>query len=124
LTRAFYNYAAPTVLRRPVFHSFFRHSDRNLKKLRELVRGTLTWFSRLVTLKTGGAVTRVQLVVFTFVFCNSENALEGMIHETTALPPAGAMRIFGGTVICALKMLPCWTTVANRPPSADEHNEV
>ena len=87
------------------------------------MRGKLTSFRRLVRFGMAATARFAQVAVVELVFCWSEKLVEGITHETTALPPDDAMRNVGGTVVCEVKMCPCWTTVANRPPSADEANE-
>ena len=72
----------------------------------------------------GGEVTLVQFVALRFVFCSKVNVLDGMIHETTALVPDNAMCNCGGIVFEVVKMLPSCTSVARKPPSADDAREL
>jgi hypothetical protein len=77
-----------------------------------------------VRFQVPGADTLAQLVVARLVFCSNEKLVDGMTHETTSFVPEDALCKVGATIVCAVEMFPCCTTVASLPPSAEEAIEV
>lgn len=67
---------------------------------------TDTWFWRLVRFRTGAVATLVQFVVVRLEFCCNAKLSEGMVQESTALPPEGARLKDGVGVVCKVQILP------------------
>src|SRR5471032_77680 len=84
----------------------------------------MTWFCKLVRLRTGGFVTSIQFVELKLKFCCSTKFVEGMSHENARLDCIGVMFNRGHGVVCEIQIPPFRAAATSLLPSAEVATEI